>query len=330
MTNYLILTPDGVGSTLLQRALTVYLNSSGKEYYNTHELLNGIGLKGKTILVKQEREDSGYDQSLDEIKLLLEKNSANIVSRIADYHVYSRIALRHEDYNSFYKFCNQYFDRILYCVRDPYEYALSWSIRNKTNILNVYSINERVENHGIDKYLDIDLEYFQQKLFQYQKYQYWVSDNFVNAIPIEYNSLNFNIDNTIKQITDNTQFDMSDKFGISLNRYSKILYQMSLKKQKLIDDIQVDKVSIKNTINLFRYQKELIRDKKLISRIPIKMNTLQDKKRKILNFDLTVDVYNNWAVQTNDYSKINFELIDKKICQERTHYDFAKNSSNLL
>ena len=43
--NYLILTPDGVGSTYLQRALTVYLNCAGKDYYNPHELLNGLQLK---------------------------------------------------------------------------------------------------------------------------------------------------------------------------------------------------------------------------------------------------------------------------------------------
>ena len=42
--NFLVLTPDGVGSTYLQRALTVYLNASGKEYYNSHELLNGLEL----------------------------------------------------------------------------------------------------------------------------------------------------------------------------------------------------------------------------------------------------------------------------------------------
>ena len=43
--NYLILTPDGVGSTYLQRALTVYLHSASLDYCNTHELLNGLGLQ---------------------------------------------------------------------------------------------------------------------------------------------------------------------------------------------------------------------------------------------------------------------------------------------
>ena len=40
--NFLVLTPDGVGSTYLQRALTVYLQSAELDYWNTHELLNGL------------------------------------------------------------------------------------------------------------------------------------------------------------------------------------------------------------------------------------------------------------------------------------------------
>ena len=58
--NFLILTPDGVGSTYLQRALTVYLNASGEEYFNTHELLNGLSLDLNMNLYKVMR---GYRQS---------------------------------------------------------------------------------------------------------------------------------------------------------------------------------------------------------------------------------------------------------------------------
>ena len=43
--NFLVLTPDGVGSTYLQRALTVYLQCANLDYWNTHELLNGLEIK---------------------------------------------------------------------------------------------------------------------------------------------------------------------------------------------------------------------------------------------------------------------------------------------
>ena len=85
--NYLVLTPDGVGSTYLQRALTLFLNSSNIEYFNTHELLNGLALDKNNNLYKSPQ---GYDQSLEEIVELLKNNQANIVSRLAEYHVEKR------------------------------------------------------------------------------------------------------------------------------------------------------------------------------------------------------------------------------------------------
>ena len=48
--NYLILTPDGVGSTYLQRSLTVFLNSAGLDYTNTHEIAAGLELYNKNIV----------------------------------------------------------------------------------------------------------------------------------------------------------------------------------------------------------------------------------------------------------------------------------------
>ena len=92
--NFLILTPDGVGSTYLQRALTVYLNSSGIDCYNTHELLNGLKLDGNNNLYKRFK---GYSQSLDNICDMLDANQANLVSRVAQYHVERTLSVIEED-----------------------------------------------------------------------------------------------------------------------------------------------------------------------------------------------------------------------------------------
>ena len=317
--NYLILTPDGVGSTLLQRALTVYLNGSGREYYNTHELLNGLELNETNAAVKNF--NIGYSQSLIDIKKILEKNSANLVSRIADYHVYARFKYSKEDYDDFYKFCNQYFDKILYCARDPYEYALSWSIRNNTQVLNVYSIDQRIEHHAADIQDNIDLDFFQSKLNQYQSYQYWVSDNFPNAVEVDYDSLNFNIDSILEKITSIENFKISNRFNVSLNDYSKILYKISVRKQKIIDHLGWGKSEIAGTIKLHQYQNELLAQKKIINIIPIKMNTLADKKKRILNFNKTIEIYNEWAKNTNGYQAIDIDLINQKIIAETNNYD---------
>lgn len=316
--NYLILTPDGVGSTLLQRALTVYLNSAGIEYYNTHELLNGLTLIGNNTLIKDF--NHGYDQSLDQIKNLLEKNTAKLVSRIADYHVYNRLKKKHEDYVDLFNFCNQYFDKILHCTRDPYEYALSWSIRKYSDTLNVYSLKERNRIHNYSIKYSIDLEYFKEKLNQYNQYQYWVSDNFFNTIPISYNNVNANIDATLRKITD-LDFDLENsKFGISINQYSKLLYNVSLKQQGLINNVNISKKQLKGILLLDQYQTKLINDKKIINKIPIKMNTLNDKKNRIENFLETIEVYNCWASQSNQFNTISDSDILDQIKIEDNFY----------
>jgi len=93
--NYLILTPDGVGSTYLQRALTVYLHSAGLDYYNTHELLNGLGLLEGNLYKDF---SLWYSQTLPEICGLLESTSNNLVSRIAQYHITNRLRKKTNKY----------------------------------------------------------------------------------------------------------------------------------------------------------------------------------------------------------------------------------------
>ena len=83
----LILTPDGVGSTLLQRAICVFGNIEDK-WINTHELTNGLSYSIDGILYKDN--SHGYSQSLSDIILLLEKNNNNIIVRLAHYHLIAR------------------------------------------------------------------------------------------------------------------------------------------------------------------------------------------------------------------------------------------------
>ena len=127
--NFLVLTPDGVGSTYLQRALTVYLQCAELDYWNTHELLNGLGVEDGNLY--KEWASPRYKQLVKDIcdKLLVTGNF--IVSRLAHYHILRRLALREEDYSILYKECNRKFNTIIFCERSPFEYALSWSIRNK-------------------------------------------------------------------------------------------------------------------------------------------------------------------------------------------------------
>ncbi len=326
--NFLILTPDGVGSTYLQRALTVYLNASGVDYYNTHELLNGVELDDDFNLHKKFR---GYRQSLDNICDMLDANQANLVSRVAQYHVEKRLSGEFfkppkgvpvrpipadilqrnmkEDYKPFYRKCKEVFHKIIYCVRDPFEYSLSWSIRKQTGKLNVYSIQERIETHGEDVTYDIDKNFMKRKLHQYNRYQYWVKDNFPDAIAVNYSDIQNDIDLILSNLT-GLDYYIKDDWGISLQEYSVMLYKLSL----------IYNPSLIYSDNLMAYQQDLINEKKLYNGMPIKMTTLHEKSRRINNFLECLDTYNNFVDSSNEFPTVSQFDIYKKIENEDVIY----------
>ena len=87
--NYLILTPDGVGSTILQRLVTMALHLEKIPVMNTHELTNGLIIKGGVAFKDF---DLKYTQSLPQIIDILKMSSRDtaLVSRLAKYHIDGR------------------------------------------------------------------------------------------------------------------------------------------------------------------------------------------------------------------------------------------------
>ena len=146
MKNVLILTPDRVGSTLLQRLVTVYMLRKGgdKPIINLHELTNGL-MKYYSPLFNQEvlgkssdGKDWGYYQSLTEITELLNSVDHFKTSRLAHYHIKGRQDTMAEQV-PFYNYLNDNF-YIISCRRDNlFEHALSWVIQSHSKRLNVYS-----------------------------------------------------------------------------------------------------------------------------------------------------------------------------------------------
>ena len=328
MSNFLILTPDGVGSTYLQRALTVYLNASEHTYYNTHELLNGLALDSDFNLYKKWL---GYRQSLEEISDMLDANQASLVSRLAQYHIEKRLngempeppkgvptrlmpaellqRNQEEDYKPFYKKCRGIFDRIIYCVRDPFEYSLSWSIRKLTGKMNVYTIQERIETHGEDVTYDIDLDFMKRKLHQYNRYLYWVKDNFPDAIVVNYDDIHNDIDLIVSNLT-GLDFYIKDVWGISLQEYSVLMYKLS----KMYNS------NVLYSDNIMSFQKKLVEEKKMPNNTPIKMTTLHEKSRKITNFIECIDTYNKFINSSNEFPVVSKSDIYKRIENEDRIY----------
>ena len=315
--NYLILTPDGVGSTYLQRVLTVYLNCAGKKYWNTHELLNGLGNEEGNLFKNW---DIGYNQSVEEIAQLITDSKNSIVSRIANYHIHARLRTKQEDYTQLYNVCNKKFDQIFYCTRDPFEYALSWSIRRETNVLNVYSVDERIDVHNLNRYRNIDLLYFDEKLKEYGEYEYWAEDNFNVTRSVEYDSLHQNVDSMMQELT-GLDHNVQQSHGVSLQDYSRIRYLSSMYKQTKDPVYSFDCQSIMEDLcNLHSFIDRLNDRKQMPSGIPVKMNTLEDKNNSVLNFNRALDQYNTWASKGNRHPELSKEDINQKINRERQIY----------
>ena len=313
--NYLILTPDGVGSTYLQRALTVYLHSAGLDYWNTHELLNGLDLLDGNLRKDWNLE---YSQTIPEICGLLESTSNSLVSRIAQYHITKRLRKNKEDYQQLYDTCNKKFDKIFYCIRDPFEYALSWSIRERTNTLNVYSVKERINIHGEDIKQTIDLEYFNRKLEQYSNYEYWAEDNFNITRAVNYDDNHGDADSMMKELT-GLDHNVEDRLGISLQEYSTIRYMTSMYMQTKDKKYVCNREQAAGATQLKKFIQSLVPNK-LPNEIPVKMNTMQDKQKRVVNFDDAVEVYNKWTTTTNSHMPISQEDIARVISTESKIY----------
>lgn len=185
--NVLILTPDAVGSTLLQRLITIYMqfHHYDKPVINLHELTNGLVryhnvALNQEVLGKHENTNNwGYHQSLQEIVELLGSVDHYKTSRLAQYHIKNRQDPM-ADQISFYQYLNDNF-YIISCRRhNVFEHALSWALNKVTKKLNVYSTNEKIE-HFFDLYksgIVLDPESLIQTLETYKSYLAWCNNHF--------------------------------------------------------------------------------------------------------------------------------------------------------
>jgi hypothetical protein len=297
----------------------VYLHSAGLHYRNTHELLNGLRINTEGELHDEGIADQ-YSQSINDICSMLENSSNNIVSRIAQYHITGRLENKKENYQQLYDVCNKKFDKIFYCIRDPFEYALSWSIRHNTNILNVYSVKERISVHGEDIRQTLDLEHFNRKLKQYSTYEYWAEDNFNITRAVNYDDNHRDVDSMMKELT-GLDHRVKDRFGVSLQDYSTARYMTSMYIQTKDRKYFLDKDKANGVLKLHSFVTSFDREV-LPSNIPVKMNTMQDKQKRVVNFDDAVEVYNKWTSTTNNHMPISQEDIVQRIATESKIYAY--------
>jgi hypothetical protein len=306
--NFLILTPDGVGSTILQRLITITLHLEKQPVINTHELLNGIELKDniatKNFALK-------YSQSLDEIKRILQKSDQQtaLVSRLAKYHIDNRKD-NAEKIKTFFNFLDQKFENKIMCVRENiFEYAMSWSIRQRSGLLNVYNKAEIVKVAGVS---EVDEEYFMGKCHEYVKYINWMEQHFPDIKKVSYEDMVKNTDFVLQKLTGyNNTF--TNAFGIDLSEILSHEYDFLRHRTKTTFSNSVYKALAKYRMLV----NKMIDSKKIVLGVPLKNTTLADKRNQIKNFDSCLDKFYKFAKNHNwiDQSKATYDFWNEQhIC----------------
>lgn len=306
--NYLIVTPDGVGSTFLQRAITLILYLKNEDVINSHEILNGIELKDQKLIrfIK-----ANYNQSIDEIKEVLSNTNNNyIVSRLAKYHLDNRNENAHEC-EKLFKFLNSFFSKVIVCKRkNIFEYALSWGLRHQTGYLNVFSLKQKREvriNHTVD------LNFFNQKLIDYKNYINWIEQFFPKATEIYYEDLIDDPNTSLLKLNiDATIFEKH--FNMSLKEFIKLEYD--LHEKAFLN--QINKSNKNEIKRVSKIKKCFFKMHQLgiipAGTMPIKNTSLQTKKNIILNYNECLENYRNFSRMNNwiDQTIVEYDFWTKK------------------
>lgn len=367
--NVLILTPDRVGSTLLQRVLTIYMNSMTNDkvvqpVVNLHELTNGI----ENYYSEKFQKDMtgkpkvwGYRQSLPEVTEVLKNTTHSVTSRLAHYHLMKRDDSMPEQ-TDFYRYLNDNFF-IIGCRRNSvFEYALSWGIIGHTKAQNVYSHRGKIAtfNELYKNQISIPKNTLLKHLNAYKRYIEWSDTQFnINEFFV-YEENMPKIDSFVRNLDCFNNIavrDWNKMFGISWsdwNRCHRLLSDLGSTASGIAlleDNSNKDKKlpAIRNIVShlpaieqqflekhAITYIKatdaidKLVEDRIMVTGVPIKLQTLVEKKMMIKNFSECAIIYNEWANE-NDFPiiKDNQEIVDQAYNELKNWYTEVPNALKL-
>jgi len=237
--NVLILTPDAVGSTLLQRMLTIYMqfHEFGRPVINLHELTNGLARYyspefNQELVSKYALEKWGYHQSLPQVVEMLSSVDHYKTSRLAHYHLVRRGDSVAEQI-SFYNYLNENFFIIACRRKNVFEHAVSMTLNAVTKKLNVYNVYEKLDTF-YEMYKSgviLDAAVFERQLMAYKNYIAWSEQcfdigsyfHYEKDIPrLEQYILNLPVFSSQTQ-----QITWDQNFGLSFNDWNQFHYLRS-------------------------------------------------------------------------------------------------------
>lgn len=269
--NVLILTPDAVGSTLLQRMLTIYMqfHDFDRPVINLHELTNGLEKYyspefNREIVSKKTVKNWGYYQSLQQVVELLSSVDHYKTSRLAHYHIVRRGDVL-EQQIPFYNYLNENF-YIIACRRaNVFEHALSMTLSTITKKLNVFDAYEKIDTFYkiYQSGVALDPATFVNQLDSYKLYLKW-SEQFFNIG--SYFNYEQDIPNLEKYIfnlpvfVDQLRLTSWEKnFGISFNDWNKMHYARSDLNTLMLESNQgMEKLLLGNNENVELYQQHAL------------------------------------------------------------------------
>lgn len=388
--NVLILTPDRVGSTFLQRILTVYMLRQGfdKPVINLHELSNGLVSYwnedlNRQVLGKPQGVEWGYYQTLNEVQELLDSADHYKTSRLAHYHLTRRNDSL-ADQIKFFDYLNKNF-YIVSCRRENlFEHVISWIIFTHSKHLNVYSSDQKInafesiyangilaDRLAVEKYLNQYVAYdnWVSTYFSVQRYfnydtdikdiEKWVfSLDFMQGKNNSWKDMfgqDFNSWNTCHRMLPNLTLSPATGDDVKLLSYPRHAIseekwnalkgpdwpatydqfvnntQLPVKYRSEIEEI-FDIVTVKTDPNQYDFlsanlasynhtQSHLERLKDmglLVTGIPIKLQSLQEKQTLIKNWNECIVWYNEW-VEKNNYGKpVDYNSLRQQAVEEES------------
>ena len=275
--NYLLLSAGGMGSTILQRLITLVYHIENVEIINTHDIVNKVLMLDSDNNVRRNGKIQ-YGQSLKEIQSILENSNTNtsLMSRLSKDHIDFRKD-NAQDTNKFYEFLKKFYEKQIFCERENvFELAMSLSIKQKSQVYNIFSDEHR---KAVSEVSNVDERFFIEKINGYLDYRGWIADNFANADVVSYEDLITNTDDVLAKIT-GYKDTLRKHFGLPMSTILRLEYQ-----NKNLSDQE------STALSLYKQLCDTLIKNGTLREVPIKNSSLQDKKDRITNFDRCLKIF---------------------------------------
>ena len=377
--NVLVLTPDAVGSTLLQRLITVYmqLHDFGRPVVNLHELTNGLD---KSFMPEFNQEmvgkapgKWGLHQTLKEVIDLVDSVDHYKVARVAKYIIKRRNDPINEQV-PFYRYLNDNFFIIACRRQNVFEHAISWGMNKITRRNNVFSHDQKIDLF-FDIYargIEIDTQSLIDTLENYREYLAWCDQYFGVASYFYYEQHLKNIEEYILGLpvfAGQKKKTFQDIFGIDFQDWNRCHYYVSdigalaMTQQERFQQLVMTKNSSaadESNNELITLQTQTVmellpedkrtfllhnregfekvnqcladmRKLKIVGAVPIKRQTLSEKKFVVKNWQQCIDTYNEWIVRNPDIGNIvDDQGLENSAMIETQHWGPRVNSASIV